>query len=178
MLGIRRIRTAAAVGLTAWFLGFAAIGFAANGIASASGQDKSFIASAMQDNADLRALSDLALQRIRNPKVRDFASTVTQSSKGVDNVLTHDALANDVKPPGTLSLRASDQYSRIQSQSGRDAADEYLRDVAIDARVSEDDFSSEAQSGGSGSLKRLASQRAAELERLARAADSLRGALR
>jgi len=145
---------------------------------AANDQDKSFLHDAMQDNADLRTLSDYAVKKIPQAKVRQFAQMVSQRSTGVDDVLMRDAKTSDVKPPGTLSLRASDQYSRIQAQNARNAADEYLRDVAIDARISEDDYAAEAQSGTEPGLKRLASARAAELERIAKQADSLRTSLR
>ena len=145
---------------------------------AANDQDRSFLHDAMQDNVDLRALSDYAAQKVRDPKVRDFARMVSQRSNSVDSLLARSASRSDVRAPGALSLRASDQYSRIQAQNPRDAVDEYLRDVAIDARISEDDYTGEAQSGTEPALKRLASDRAAELERIARQADALRGSLR
>lgn len=145
---------------------------------AASDNDRSFIHDALQDNVDLRTLSDYAARKIHDAKIRDFARMVSERSNRVDDVLMRGAKASDVKPPGTLSLRASDQYSRIQAQHARDAEDEYLRDVAIDARISEDDYTAEAQSGSEPQLKRLASQRASELEQIARTADSLRGSLR
>ncbi|GEM_PF-4402648 len=154
----------------------ASIGVASSGTAAlaASSQDRSFLHTALQDDADFRTLSNLAMQKIKNAKVREFAQSISQQTDSADNVLMRDAKRDDVKPPGTLSPRASDQYGRIQAQSGPDAADEFLRDVAIDARISAYDYSSEAQAGRSPSLKRLASRRAAELDRLAKEADSLR----
>jgi predicted outer membrane protein len=145
---------------------------------AASPQDREFLRTAMQDNADFRTLSGLAMQKIKIPKVRALAQAITRQSDSTDNVLKPNARQDDVKPPATLSPRASDQYERIQAQKGNDAADEFLRAVAIDARISAYDFSAEAQSGGSPALKRLASQRAAELDRIAKEADSLRSGLR
>jgi predicted outer membrane protein len=146
--------------------------------ASASAQDRDFLQTAMQDNADFRTLSSLAMQKIKNAKVRAFAQTISQQTDSTDNVIKRNAQREDVKAPATLSPRASDQYGRIQAQNGDGAADEFLRDVAIDARISSYDFTAEAQSGGSPALKRLASQRAAELDRIAKEADSLRSGLR
>jgi predicted outer membrane protein len=148
------------------------------GPARASGpQDKSFLASAMQDDADLRTLSDLATKKVSDVKVRDLAKDLARMASSVDDELMPVARRDDVKPPGTLSLRASDQYSRIDAQSGRNAAQEFLRDVSIDARISEDDYAYEARSGEDPALKRLAAARAAQLEGLARRADSLRASL-
>lgn len=145
---------------------------------AANAQDRSFLQTALQDNADFRTLSGLAMQKIRNAKVRAFAQTISQQTDSADSALRSDARHEDVKSPGTLSPRASDQYGRIQAQKGNDAADEFLRDVAIDARISSYDFSAEAQSGESPALKRLASHRASELDRIAKEADSLRSGLR
>lgn len=144
---------------------------------AANDQDKTFIHSALQDDADLRMLSDLAAKKIANSKVKDFAKGLSQRASSDDTVLMRLAKREDVKAPGTLSVRASDQFSRIQAQSGGNAADEYLRDVAIDARIIEDDYTYEAQSGADPALKRLASSRAGDLERIARQADSLRDAV-
>lgn len=171
MKGFRQRRTGAILAIT-MLLGSASCALAANP------QDKSFIQSALQDNVDIRTLSDLAQKKIQDAKIRAFARTVSRQSSPVDDRLMRNARTEDVKPPGTLSLRASDQYGRLQSQNGKDAADEYLRDVAIDARISEDDYTSEVQSGGDPSLKRLASERVRQLEELARTADSLRDSLR
>ncbi|MGH7662467.1 MAG: DUF4142 domain-containing protein [Vulcanimicrobiaceae bacterium] len=158
----------------------ALLALAAGGAAAfaASSQDRDFLQAAMQDNADFRTLSSLAMQKIKNPKVRALAQTISQQTDSSDTVVKREARQQDVKAPGTLSPRASDQYGRIQAQNGNEAADEFLRDVAIDARISAYDFSSEAQSGATPALKRLASQRAAELDRIAQEADSLRGGLR
>lgn len=168
------MRITAIIALLACFLGLSVASIAV----AASDQDRSFIHEALQDNVDLRTLSDYAAQKVHDAKIREFAHMVSQRSTSVDGLLMRDARVAEVKPPGALSLRASDQYSRIQAQSARDAADEYLRDIAIDARISEDDYTSEAQSGTEAALKRLASARAADLEQLARDADSLRGSLR
>lgn len=145
---------------------------------AASDQDKSFINTAMQETSDLQMLAGLAAKKISDARVRDFARTIAQSSNTTNATLTEIARRDDVKPPGALSIRASDQYSRIDAQSGKDAADEFLRDIAIDARISQDDYSNEAQSGADPMLKRLASQRSSDLERIARQADSLRSTLR
>lgn len=168
------MRNIAIVGLLGCMLALSA---GVNALA-ASDQDKSFLHDALQDNVDLRTLSDYAAQKVRDSKVREFAQMVSRRTNSLDGTLTVTARRNDIRPPDSLSLRASDQYSRIQAQNPRDAVDEYLRDVAIDARISEDDYTSEAQSGTEPMLKRLASDRAAELERIARAADALRGSVR
>jgi predicted outer membrane protein len=154
----------------------ALLGVASSGTAAlaASSQDRSFLYTALQDDADFRTLSNLAMQKIKNSKVRAFAQTISRQTDSADDVLVRDAKRDDVKPPGTLSPRASDQYGRIQAQSGSNVVHEFLRDVAIDARISAYDYSSEAQGGSSPSLKRLASRRAADLDRVAKEADSLR----
>lgn len=144
---------------------------------AASDQDKTFIHSALQDDADVRTLSSLASRKVSSSKVKDFTKTLLQRMNQDDGVLVPLAKRNDVKPPGTLSLRASDQYSRIDVQSGKSATDEFLRDIAIDARITEDDFTNEAQTGSEPALKRLAAARAADLEKIARQADALRDAL-
>ena len=172
MIGVRLARHMTIVGL-AGLLGFAAC---APALAS-NDQDRSFLQTALRDNADFRTLSDLAAQKIRDAKVRVFAKQLSQQTDTVDGALKSDAHRDDVKPPNTLSARASDQYGRIQAQTGQDAADEYLRDIAIDARISAYDYSTEAQSGSDPALKRLAARRATELNRTADQADSLRGTL-
>jgi DNA-binding phage protein len=144
---------------------------------AASDQDKSFIQSALQDNADLRMLSNVAAKKVSSPKVKDFTKSVLQRLTQDDGILMPLAKSEDLKPPATLSLRASDQYSRIDAQSGKNATDEFLRDIAIDARITEDDYTNEAQTGTQPSLKRLAVARAADLEKIARQADALRDAL-
>ncbi|MBV8600765.1 MAG: DUF4142 domain-containing protein [Candidatus Eremiobacteraeota bacterium] len=120
----------------------------------------------------------LAARKAHDARVRDFAASVERSSTSLDATLSAIAKRNDVKPPGTLSVRASDQYSRVDAQSGKSAEQEYLADVAIDARISSDDYAEEARSGDDAALRKIAAGRAAELERTARAADALSVVLR
>ena len=154
------------------------LGLSMSSAIAAGDQDRSFLTQAMQDNVDLRSLADLAEKRIGDPRIKQFARDVSQRSSNFDSRIAGDVRSEAAKQPSALSLRASDQYNRIQAQNGRDAADEFLRDIAIDARISQDDYNAEAQSGSDPSLKRLASTRATELERIAKQADSLRGSLR
>jgi len=126
----------------------------------------------------MQTLAGLAQKKIADGRIRDFARTISDAATSAGGTLTPLARRDAVKPPGSLSIRATDQFARIGAQSGKDAADEFLRDIAIDARISQDDYTSEAQSGNDATLKRLAAQRAGDLERIARRADSLRGSLR
>ena len=151
------------------------LGMSVSSALAANDQDRSFLTQAMQDNVDLRSLADLAAKHINDPRIKQFARDIAQRSSAFDSHIAGEARTEAAKQPSALSLRASDQYGRIQAQSGRDAADEFLRDIAIDARISQDDYNAEAQSGATPMLKRLASSRATELEHIARQADSLRG---
>ena len=154
-----------------------AISFAPNAARAASDQDKSFLTTAMQENADVRTLSDLAAKKARDPKVRRFAREVSRAATEFDTTLLALAKREAVRPPAKLSIRASDQYARIDAQGGKDAEQEYLQDLAIDARVSGDDYTAEARTGTEQALRRVAAARRAALDRIARRADALASTL-
>ena len=150
---------------------------APNAVRAAGDKDKSFLSTALQENADVRTLSDLAAKKARDPKVRQFAQKLSRTATDFNNTLLALAKRNDVKPPAALSVRASDQYARIDAQVGKGAEQEYLQDVAIDARVSGDDYTDEARTGAEQALRRVAAARRAALDRIAREADALASAL-
>ena len=95
----------------------AALALPSAGLA-ASEQDRSFLSSALPETIDLRSLADLAASKSHDARVRAFAREISHNAGAQNRALASFAEREGVKQPGTLSIRATDQYSRISAQSG------------------------------------------------------------
>ena len=148
------------------------LAFAPIAASASNPQDTAFLKAASQDNADLRILSHMGAN-VHDASVRQFAQSVFDSTGEANKNLTPFLTQQRIAQAGSGSLRASDQYDRIDSQSGVGGEEELLTDIAIDARIAEDDFATEAQSGGDPALRHLAATYAKTLTRIAAQADAL-----
>lgn len=141
----------------------AALPLAAN--AALSGDDTSYLTSAIQSQLGRYALASLADKNGASAQVKSLAKTITTESTSTNHQLTSIAKANGVSAPTSPSLRDNYHYSSLSGLHGKAFDQEFLQDLRTDDQLAAGNDQSEMQSANDPRLKKFAKARYGTLQK-------------
>lgn len=127
--------------------------------------DASFIRDAAQSGAAEIAKARVALQRSRNPAIREFAQVIVRDHQDVNARLAQIARAKGVAMPPTPSAKQLRAVRDLQGAAARDFDARFLRQMVDDHQKAIDQFGHEVKGRHQDSdLKEFAQQTLAKLQ--------------
>jgi putative membrane protein len=130
--------------------------------ATASGQttpeDKVFVEEALKGGMAEVQLGQLALQKAKNPDIKQFAQRMVDDHTKMGDQMKQVAQQAGVKIPDGPSKKDKETIAKLQALNG-DAFDKaYMKDMVKDHKTDLNDFKSEADNGSNPAVKNAASQ--------------------
>jgi putative membrane protein len=131
----------------------------ANGAMQVKHADKSFVDDAIKAGREEVAISQVAVQRAQNPKVKEFAQMIVSDHTGVNTELTTIATAKGIAIPGKEV-----DVEKWQKKSTKSFDEDYIEKMISGHKDALDLFSKEAKKGGDPELTALAAKTVASLQ--------------
>jgi putative membrane protein len=125
--------------------------------------DQVFVSSVLESDAAQEQLGQLAQQKSESPDVKQLAQNMAQNRAKLDDQLKPLADKLDVHKPGKPSKKVRQELAKLETLSGPQFDEEYIRTVAKDNERVVKDFNSEAQTSQDPTLQLAAKQDAAVL---------------
>jgi putative membrane protein len=139
----------------------------AQGTPTASGTtsmaDQAFVSSVFESDAAQEQLGQLAQQKSQSPDVKQLAQSMAENRSKLDDQLKPLADKLDVHKPGKPSKKVRQEIAKLDTLSGPQFDEEYIRTVAKDNERVVKDFNSEAQTSQDPTLQLAAKQDATVL---------------
>jgi putative membrane protein len=149
-------------------------GAPARNAANIGDTDREFITGATQAGLAEVAAGRLALQRSRNPRVREYAQMLVQDHQAANARLQQIAQAKGLKPPTQLSRDRQRDLQDLQRRKDDEFDQAFLRRMVQDHQKAIDLFGHEVKGRHQdGDLKNFAQQTITRLERHLAAAETL-----
>lgn len=108
-------------------------------------QDKAFVHNAMEGGMAEVELGQLAAQKASSPDVKQFGQRMVDDHTKLNDQIKPIAAQLGVQPPDHLSKKDKALDARLQSLSGTQFDDAYIKAMVKDHKKDLDDFKSEAQ---------------------------------
>lgn len=127
-------------------------------------RDKAFVRKAMQGNMAEVKLGQLVAQKSSSQDVKQFAQKMTQDHSQLNSQIKPVAEQLGVQPPTHVSKKAEKLDAKLQSESGKQFNDTYIKSMIKDHEDDLMEFRREAQTTQNPQLKQLAQQGAQVIE--------------
>ena len=125
--------------------------------------DQAFVSSVFESDAAQEQLGQLAQQKSQSPDVKQLAQRMAENRSKLDDQLKPLADKLDVHKPGKPSKKVRQEIAKLDTLSGPQFDEEYIRTVAKDNERVVKDFNSEAQTSQDPTLQLAAKQDATVL---------------
>ena len=125
--------------------------------------DQAFVSSVFESDAAQEQLGQLAQQKSQSPDVKQLAQSMAENRSKLDDQLKPLADKLDVHKPGKPSKKVRQEIAKLDTLSGPQFDEEYIRTVAKDNERVVKDFNSEAQTSQDPTLQLAAKQDATVL---------------
>jgi putative membrane protein len=120
--------------------------------------DKMFVQKAMQGSMAEVQLGQLTLQKSNNEQVKQFAQKMIDDHTKLNEQMKPVAQQLGVKVPDKLSKKDSKNIAKMQSLSGPEYDQAYIKDMVKDHKSDLSDFQTEASNGTDPNVKDAAAQ--------------------
>jgi putative membrane protein len=131
----------------------------ANAASKVTHSDRSFIEDAVKAGREEVAISQVAVERAVNPKVKQFAQMIVDDHTGVNSELATLATAKGINLP-TKEV----DVEKWSKKSGKSFDEDYIEKMVSAHKDALDLFSKEAKKGGDAELTALAGKTVAALQ--------------
>ena len=125
--------------------------------------DQVFVSSVLESDAVQEQLGQLAQQKSESPDVKQLAQNMAQNRAKLDDQLKPLADKLDVHKPNKPSKKVRQELAKLETLSGPQFDEEYIRTAAKDNERVVKDFNSEAQTSQDPTLQLAAKQDATVL---------------
>ena len=125
--------------------------------------DQVFVSSVLESDAAQEQLGQLAQQKSESPDVKQLAQSMAENRTKLDDQLKPLADKFDVHKPSKPSKKVRQELAKLETLSGPQFDEEYIRTVAKDNERVVKDFNSEAQTSQDPTLQLAAKQDATAL---------------
>jgi putative membrane protein len=125
--------------------------------------DQAFVSSVFESDAAQEQLGQLAQQKSQSEDVKQLAQHMVDNRTKLDDQLTPLADKMDVHKPSKPSKKVRQEMAKLETLSGPQFDEEYIRTVAKENGKDVKDFNSEAQTAQNPNLQQAAKQDATVL---------------
>jgi putative membrane protein len=126
--------------------------------AEQSMQEKAFVRAALQGGMAEVELGKLAAQKAASPDVRQFGQKMVNDNSELNHEMKQVAQQMGVREPTGLSKKDKELDAKLETLSGKQFDDAYIKAMVKDHKKDSSDFRQEAENATNGSLKQVAQQ--------------------